>query len=124
VLIKRFNVRVLACGYHGRKVELLPVVSTARLHPIRKKWINALMRSDNQIIDRLFTDFTKTLRGPVLKSETVVDITNVRKKETKTQKERTQLTSVKQLTPKELDKIFQMPKCKPIDDDDVKENVR
>ena len=110
--------------YTVKIVDDLWYTTDVEIHPIRKKWINALMHSDNQIIDKLFGDYTKTLGGPVLKSETVVDITNVRKKETKTQKERTQLTSVKELAPEELDKIFQMPKCRPMDDDDVKENAQ
>ena len=58
-----------------------------------------------------------------MKSETVIDITNVRKKQTKTQKERTLLTSVKEIDKKELDEIFVMPKCKPMDDDEIRENA-
>ena len=110
--------------YTVKIVDDLWYTTDVEIHPIRKRWINALMHSDNQIIDQLFADFTKTLGGPVLKSETVVDITNVRKNKTDTQKESTLLTSVKELAPEELDNIFQMPKCKPMDDDDVKDNAQ
>lgn len=110
--------------YTVKIVDDLWYTTDVEIHPIRKKWIHALMRSDNQIIDNLFADYTKNLGGPVLKSESVVDITNVRKKKTDTQKERTELTSVKELTSEELDKIFQMPKCEPMDDDDVKDNAQ
>jgi hypothetical protein len=110
--------------YTVKIVDDLWYTTDVELHPIRKKWINALMHSDNQIIDQLFADYTKTFGGPVLKSETVVDITNVRKQKTDTQKERTEVTSITELVPAELDKIFQMPKCKPMDDDDVKENAK
>jgi hypothetical protein len=93
------------------------------IHPIRKKWINALIRSDNKIIDQLFSDYASKLGGPVLKSESVIDITNVRKNETKTQKERTQVTSIKEIQPEELEGLFKMPECKQMDDDEVKDNA-
>lgn len=110
--------------YTVKIVDDMWYTTDVEMHPIRKKWINALMHSDNQIIDQLFADYTKTFDGPVLKSETVVDITNVRKQKTDTQKERTLLKSVKELAPEELGKIFQMPECKPMDDDDVKDNAQ
>ena len=110
--------------YTAKIVDDLWYTTDREIHPIRKKWINALMHSDNQIIDQLFADYTKSLGGPVLKSEMVVEITNVRKKKTDTQKERMEVTSITELAPEELDKIFQMPKCKPMDDDDVKDNAQ
>ena len=58
-----------------------------------------------------------------MKSESVTDITNVRKKATKTQKERTLVTSVREIQSAELDKLFEMPKCRKMDDDEVQDNT-
>ena len=91
------------------------------IHPIRKKWLEALTQSGNSIIDGMFSDLKAKLPGPVLKSEAVMDITNVRKKSTKTQTESTIVTSVEELEQKELDKIFVMPECEMMDDDEIQE---
>ena len=95
--------------------------SDVQIHPIRQKWINALKQSGNGIIDNLFEDYTSKLAGPVLKSETVTDITNVKKKKTKTQKESTQVVSVDELKAEELDRIFVLPECEMMDDDEIQE---
>ena len=94
------------------------------IHPARKKWINALTQSGNSFIDKIFTDFTAKLPGPVLKQETVSEITNVRKKETKTQKARYVIKKIEELKADELDRIFKMPECVEMDDDEVEEKAK
>jgi len=107
--------------YTVKIVDDIWYTTDLEIHPIRKKWLNALTQSGNSIIDGLFTDYTSKLPGPVLKSETVMDITNVRKKDTKTEKQRTVVTEVEELKPDDLDKIFKMPKCEVMDDDEIQE---
>lgn len=94
------------------------------IHPIKRKWIDALTQSGNSIIDSLFTDFTSKLPGPILKEETVIDITDARKKQTRTQKVNTLVTEVKELTAGELDEVFKLPECKKMDDDEVQEKAK
>ena len=94
------------------------------VHPVRKKWINALTQSGNSLIDKMFTDFTAKLPGAVLRQESVVDITNVRKKETKTQKKRSVIKKVEELKAGELSKLFAMPECKAMDDDEVQDKAK
>ena len=91
------------------------------IHPIRKKWLSALTKSGNSIIDDMFGDITSKLPGPVLKKEVVMDITNVRKKNVKTEKQLTKVTSVEDIMPGELDKRFKLPECEVMDDDEVQE---
>jgi hypothetical protein len=91
------------------------------IHPIRKKWLSALTKSGNSIIDDLFGNLTSKLPGPVLKKEVVMDTTNVRKKSVKTEKQLTKVTSVEEVKPDELEKIFKMPKCEVMDDDEIQE---
>ena len=94
------------------------------VHPARKKWIDALTQSGNSLIDKMFADFTAKLPGAVLRQESVIDITNVRKKETKTQKKHSTIKKVVELKASELDKIFSMPECKVMDDDEVQEKAK
>jgi len=107
--------------YTVKMVDDIWYTTDVEIHPIRKKWLNALTQSGNNLIDDLFTQATAKLPGPVLKSESVMDITNVRKKKTKTQKERTIVTSVEDKDKAELDKIFVKPSCIQMDDDEIQE---
>lgn len=109
--------------YSVKIIDDLWYTTDIEMHPVRKKWINALTQSGNSIIDSLFADFTAKLPGPVLKKESVVSITDARKKETKTQTIRTVITEVDELESGELDEIFKMPECQTMDDDEVQEKA-
>ena len=107
--------------YTVKMVDDLWYTTDVEIHPVRKKWLNALTQSGNKLIDDMFTEVTAKLPGPVLKSESTMEITNVRKKKTDTQGERTVVTSVDEVDKAELDKIFVMPKCVEMDDDEIQE---
>ena len=110
--------------YSVKIIDDLWYTTDVEIHPVRKKWINALTQSGNSLIDSLFTDITSKLAGPILKQESVIDITNVRKSETKTQKTRTVITRVEELKSNQLDEVFKMPKCETMDDDEVQEKAK
>lgn len=110
--------------YTVKIIDDLWYTTDLEIHPVRKKWIDALNQSGNSIIDSLFTEFTAKLKGPILKSESVITITNVRKKETKTQKIHMLVTEVEELKSGELDEIFIMPECVTMDDDEVQEKAK
>lgn len=110
-----YSVKIISDIWYTTDVEI---------HPIRRKWIDALTQSGNNIIDAMYTDFISNLPGPILKKQSVIDITDVRKNETKTQKVHTQVTEVKELSSEELDKIFKMPECEAMDDDEVEEKAK
>jgi len=107
--------------YTVKIVDDIWYTSDVEIHPIRKKWINALTQSGNNLIDGMFAGYTSKLPGPVLKRESVMDITNVRKDDTKTERQNTVLTEVKEIPSEELDKIFKMPECETMDDDEIQE---
>jgi len=110
--------------YTVKIVDDLWYAADVEIHPIRKKWINALTQSGNKLIDQAFTDYTSKFSGPIIKSESVMDITNVRKNSTKTEKQRTVVTEIKEMKPDELDKIFIMPECEKMDDDEIQEKAK
>ena len=107
--------------YAVKMVDDIWYTTDVEIHPIRKKWLNALTQSGNNIIDDLFGEVTAKLPGPVLKSESVMDIINVRKNKTKTQKEHTIVTAVEEVEQTELNSIFVMPTCVVMDDDEIQE---
>jgi trehalose-6-phosphatase len=107
--------------YSVKIVEDLWYTTDVEIHPIRKKWINALTQSGNSIIDRLFSDYVAKLPGPILKTESVMDITNVRKNSTRTQKQRTLVISVEEIDAAQLDELFRLPDCEIMDDDEIQE---
>ena len=110
-----YSVKIIDDIWYATEVEV---------HPIKRKWLDALTQSGNEIIDSMFTDYTSNMPGPILKEETVIDITDARKKETKTQQVHTVVKELKELTPAELDKIFKMPECEAMDDDEVQEKAK
>ncbi len=107
--------------YAVKMVDDIWYTTDVEIHPVRKKWLNALTQSGNNIIDDMFTQATEKLPGPVLKSESTVDIINVRKKKTKTLKERTEVISVEEVDRTELDRIFALPSCIEMDKDEIQE---
>ena len=107
--------------YTVKIIDDLWYTTDVDIHPIRKKWINALTQSGNNIIDQTFTYYTSKLPGPVLKSESVMDITNVRKDSVKTEKQRTVVTELEEIKSEEMDRIFKMPECEKMDDDEIQE---
>lgn len=107
--------------YSVKIVDDLWYTTDVEIHPVRKKWINALTQSGNSIIDRLFSNYVEKLPGPILKTESVMDITNIRKNSTKTQKQRTLVIAVEEVDAAELDKLFKLPECEIMDDDEIQE---
>ncbi len=110
--------------YSVKIVEDLWYTTDFQIHPVRKKWIDELTQSGNSIIDEYTHNYISKLPGPVLKTEMVMDITNVRKKKTKTQKERTGYVEVREMTSAELDEVFRMPECEKMDDKEVEEKAK
>jgi hypothetical protein len=107
--------------YAVKIVDDIWYTTDVEIHPIRKKWLDALTQSGNNIIDGLFNDYTSKLPGPVLKSESVIDITNVRKNQTKTERQNTVAQKLEEISSEEMDMIFKMPKCENMDDDEIQE---
>lgn len=85
------------------------------IQPFRKRWMEALTQSGYEKLDKLFSDWTKEIPGPMLKLESEVKLTNVKKNQTDTQKEKAEIISNKELKAEELPKnTFTVPKCENI----------
>lgn len=118
------NLLVVKFEYTVKVIDDLWYTTELDIHPVKKKWINALAQSGNSLIDNMVADITAKLPGPVLKRETVTDITNVRKKQTKTQKKRSVIKTVEDISAAEMDKAFTMPECKVMEDNEVERRAK
>ena len=118
------NLLVVEFEYTVKVIDDFWYTTELDIHPVKKKWVNALAQSGNGLIDEMVVDITAKLAGPVLQRETVIDITNVRKKETKIQKKRTIIKTVEEPSTGELDKVFKMPECKVMEDNEVEKRAK
>jgi hypothetical protein len=85
------------------------------VHPIRKQWFQALSQTGYPLLDSIYEDWTKQIKGAVLKQDTVVEVTNVKKNSTSTQSQKAVITSIKEREPNEIEAtIFEVPECKKI----------
>jgi hypothetical protein len=110
--------------YSVKIVDDVWYTTEGEIHPARQKWLTALTQSGNSIIDQMFSEYVSRLPGPILKTESVMEITNVRKKKTDTQKDRTTIISIEEVSSEELDNVFVMPDCIPMDDDEIQEKAK
>ena len=110
--------------YSAKVTEDIWYTPDVDLHPVRKKWLNAITQSGNSIIDQYTNDYLSKLPGPVLKRKSVTEITDERKKKTKIQEERASYTEVTEVSSEELDKVFVMPKCEMMDENEVEEKAK
>jgi len=110
--------------YSVKIVDDIWYTTEMEIHPARQKWLTALTQSGNGIIDHMFSEYVSRLPGPILKTESVMEITNVRKKKTDTHKDRTTIISAEEVSSEELNKVFVMPDCVPMDDDEVQEKAK
>jgi len=85
------------------------------IHPIRKQWFQALSQTGYPLLDKIYGDWTKQIKGAVLRQDTVVDVTNVRNNSTSTQSQKAVITAIKELEPNEIEAtMFKVPECKKI----------
>jgi hypothetical protein len=110
--------------YSVKIIDDIWYTTEREIHPARQKWLTALTQSGNNLIDTMFSDYVAKLPGAILKTESVMEITNVRKNKTDIQKDRTSIISTEEVSSAELDKTFVMPACIPMDDDEVQEKAK
>ncbi len=85
------------------------------VHPVRKRWLEALSQSGYEELDKLVDQWAANLAGAVLKQESKIKITNVIKNKEDIISETTRIVTLEKLKPSDLPKhTFQMPKCKKI----------
>jgi hypothetical protein len=85
------------------------------MHPVRKRWLEALSQSGYKQLDTLINQWTAHLSGAILKQESVIKVTNIIKKEEDISTEKTRVVTIEKLKSSDIPKhTFQMPKGKTI----------
>lgn len=85
------------------------------VHPIRKKWFQAISQSGYPFLDKIYNDWTRQIKGAVLRQDTVIDVINLKENSTSTQSQKVVITSIKDLKPDKIDAAtFKIPECKKI----------
>jgi len=85
------------------------------MHPVRKRWLEALSNSGYPQLDKMFDQWAANIKGSILKQESVMKLTNVIKHEEEITTQKTRIVTVEKLKSAEIQKdTFAMPKCKPI----------
>ena len=110
--------------YKVKIVDDIFYTADLELHPIRKKWLDALTESGNDLIDNMYSDYTAKVPGPVLQKETVIEITDVRKKKVKVEKRKAVVTKIEEISAEQTDAAFITPECIPMDDKEVEEKAK
>lgn len=83
------------------------------MHPVRKRWIEALSTSGYKQLDILINQWVDKIPGAILKQESVIKVTNVIKNREDITTEKTRVVTIEKLKPSDIPKqTFQMPKCK------------
>jgi hypothetical protein len=90
--------------------------------PARENWIAALTNSGYAFLDKLSQQIRSHIKGAQLQQETVMQVTNVKKKKTDTFGRKIHITAIKEVKAAELAAdTFTKPKCQNINKDQVKD---
>ena len=96
-----------------------------KMHPFRKRWLEALSQSGYKQLDTLIDQWTAHLPGAILKQESVIKVTNVLKKEEDISTEKTRVVTIEKLKSSDIPKhTFQMPKCKIISKKEMRDTAK
>lgn len=118
VLFKKYDYKVHITDDIWFSTEL-------EMHPVRKRWLEALSQSGYPQLDTLIDQWTAHLPGAILKQESVIKVTNVIKSEEDIYSEKTRVVNIEQLKPSDIPKqTFQMPKCKKISKKEMRETAK
>ena len=95
------------------------------MHPVRKRWLEALSQSGYPQLDVLIDQWAAHLPGAILKQESVIKVTNVIKNEDDIYSEKTRVVTIEKLKPADIPKhTFQMPKCKTISKKEMRDTAK
>lgn len=108
VLFKKF-------GFTLKKVDDFWYAKDREMHDVKKHWIDALTQSGYKVLDKLSSELRGNIRGPVLKQDSVMHLTNTKKNKVDIFTRKLRVVSVQKLESSQVaEEIFAKPKCKKI----------
>ncbi len=118
VLLKKYNYKVHITDDIWYSTEM-------EMHPVRKRWLEALSNSGYPQLDKLIDQWAANLHGSILKQESVVKLTNVIKNEEEITTQKTRVVTVEKLKPADILKdTFEMPTCKSISTKEMRNTAK
>ncbi len=91
------------------------------VHPIERKWFNAMIQTGHEQLDDLLKAQVDKIGGTILKQESLIRLINVIKNEEQERTERATITSIEQLKPDEIPAdTFTTTECKNISNKQMK----
>ena len=95
------------------------------MHPVRKRWLEALSNSGYPQLDKLIDQWAANLNGSILKQESVMKLTNVIKNEEEITTQQSRIVTVENLKPTDIPKdTFDMPTCKSISKKEMRDTAK
>jgi len=95
------------------------------MHPVRKRWLEALSQSGYKQLDMLIDQWAANLPGAILKQESVIKVKNIIKNKEDISTEKTQVVTIEKLNPADIPKqTFHMPKCKTISKKEMRDTAK
>ena len=95
------------------------------MHPVRKRWLEALSNSGYPQLDKLIDQWAANLNGSILKQESVMKLTNMIKNEEEITTQKSRIVTVDKLKPTDIPKdTFDMPKCKSISKKEMRDTAK
>lgn len=108
VMFKKF-------GFTVKKVDDFWFAKDREMHDVKKRWIQALTQSGYEVLDTLSRESRANIRGPVLKQDSVMQLTNTKKNKVDTYTRKLRVVSVRELESSQVaEGVFAKPKCKKI----------
>jgi hypothetical protein len=99
--------------YQIKIVDDVWYTTALEVHPIEQRWTEALTQSGYERLDQLFADWAKNLTGPILRLDSVFEVTDVVKGKTSKRKDSSRVVSLDELSAEQIDpSIFAAPECK------------
>jgi len=108
ILVKRFK-------FNLNKIDDVWYAKGHAIHPAKKRWIEALTHSGYENLDKLSSNVRENINGSILKQESVMKITNLKKNVVDTYARKLRVVSIQELDSSAVAKgTFVKPKCKKI----------
>ena len=118
IIVKKFE-------YGMTKVDDIWYTKDLEVHPAKKRWIEAITHSGYEQVDELSSELRSKIPGHVLKQNSVVKTTDLKKDKVDTYEQKISVVSVKELKSSEVaEGAFSLPKCKNISNSQIKDAAK
>ena len=111
--------------YKFRKVDDIWYASNREMHIAKKRWIEALTHTGYETLDKLSSQARANTRGSILKQETEIQVTDVKKDEIDTYTRKINVRSLQETDSSAIpEETFLPPECDELDKEKMKDATK